>query len=1309
MKGLGGFRAHQSIRRCSASAGAEPKINTMKTNLYLTTFGKLQAAAVRLAHRLPLRRAAEPVPISVPTQKVKPMTLIHTPTYFRSFLRALVAVAAATMKNSKTRSRMPASWRRTIGVALALGGLLSPLLAVAEGTWIPLQQLAPTGIGTMLLLSDGTVMAEGASPAGTNTWYKLTPGSTGGYTNGTWTTRATMNYTRLYFSSTVLQDGRVFIAGAECGNGTTNAEIYNPFYTPNPDTWAKIPVPSGLITVNNIVTKNENSAGFVDSGSVLLSNGKVLVTPVYPATNGGSVLFDPVANALSLGPTILHGKSEDEASLVKLPDDSILTVDFQTSNSERYIPALNQWINDTNVPDYLYDAYGSEMGAGFLLPDGNAFFIGASPLTAIYTPSGNTNAGSWTDGPSIPGNLGAPDAPAAMMVNGKILCALSPTPYTLGGTNYIFTTPTYFFEYEYSAGANGAFTEIHAPGGGFTLPFATYTQRMLDLPDGTVLFNGVGSQLYVYKPDASPLAAGKPVIQGITRNPDGSLHLSGTLFNGISAGAAYGDDAQMDSNFPLVRFSDAGGTNIYGITYNWSSSSVMTGNKVVTTEAAVPTSVSNNPNRYTMQVVANGIASDPVDFNPSDYDFPTVNFVYPTNGMVLTDSSAPQIAGYADDTNATLKFVRVALARNSDGAWYDFVSSGWGTTTFDFNRNVLNASYVSGNHTGWLAQMPLLPNGNYTVQAQSVNLFNASPWKSAAFTLAVAPPLVAVTSPANNGAVNLLTTISGTASDAVSGLQGNQIHFTLNNNGNFWSGSYWTNTSSTDPSILLTATVISGAWTFTNVPTGNAQAQGIYYISAFAQDNAGNLSQAQSGVTSTSFTINTTPPNVAITFPANGSTITNQLGGNWFQGTASGNLGIQVGVSLFIRRNSDNLYWTGSGWGDVTNGYISNTYTSGNQTWQSTGALPVPGSSLGNGYYHFIAIAVDAAGNRQQVDSVVSVDFHPVYVFTAGSYYDTNAFNDNMNWSNPANWDVGSVPTSDARVVINNFTPDNTSLGSNLKLYRLDLSAGTLTTAGMVITNLNVSGGALSGGVISIPANGVFNWSGGTLVGSFNVPATAMLNLSGADKALASGSTISSAGNTTWTGAGRITVQGGSVFNNTGSFVAQNDALFFYDSSAGAQPVFNNGGSFTKTNSTGTTDFNATYGGMAFNNNGSVNVRSGNLTLGGGGTFAGGPLTIAAGSLIDFYGGAFSFNGNRTLTGPGTNLVNGASVTFNNVTNTLAGALTFEFDAGVVAGTNTFSGAGTVNWNGGTLVGSCTLPATVPLNIGGVDKSLRSE
>ena len=54
------------------------------------------------------------------------------------------------------------------------------------------------------------------------------------------------------------------------------------------------------------------------------------------------------------------------------------------------------------------------------------------------------------------------------------------------------------------------------------------------------------------------MSAGKPVITSMSTNADGSYHLTGTGFNGISEGASYGDDAQMDSNYPLVRFEDAG-------------------------------------------------------------------------------------------------------------------------------------------------------------------------------------------------------------------------------------------------------------------------------------------------------------------------------------------------------------------------------------------------------------------------------------------------------------------------------------------------------------------------------------------------------------------------------------------------------------------------------------------------------------------------------------------------------------------------------------------------------------------------------
>ena len=68
----------------------------------------------------------------------------------------------------------------------------------------------------MLVLSDGTVICKSYS-GGTdgigNTFYKLTPDIHGSYVNGTWSAIAPMINTRLYFSSQVLKDGRVYVAG----------------------------------------------------------------------------------------------------------------------------------------------------------------------------------------------------------------------------------------------------------------------------------------------------------------------------------------------------------------------------------------------------------------------------------------------------------------------------------------------------------------------------------------------------------------------------------------------------------------------------------------------------------------------------------------------------------------------------------------------------------------------------------------------------------------------------------------------------------------------------------------------------------------------------------------------------------------------------------------------------------------------------------------------------------------------------------------------------------------------------------------
>ena len=529
-------------------------------------------------------------------------------------------------------------WR---GLVLILSGLLISSQAVAVGTWTPLNNTAPGSVGLMLLLSDGTVMcAENPDDVFGDfghSWFLLRPDVHGSYINGTWTRLASAIDNRLFYSSDVLRDGRVLVAGGEYGSGSAKAEVYDPLA----NTWTAAPVPVSLMdpTQQSPPLFPGIIDGFYDAISKILPNGNVLVAPVGVLYDFETLLYNPTLNTWSAGSNLLNSANQDECSWVKLPDDSILTIDFASQSSERYIPALNQWFNDAVVPVAMFDP-GDELGAAFLLPDGRAFFLGGTGHTVFYTPSplGGTNQGKWAQGPDIPsdgqGNpLVAQDAPAAMMVNGKILCAFGHNENnTTGGGS---PSPAFFFEYDPVA---NSWTPAPAPGNstpGSTDSCSTYQSNMLDLPDGTVLYchfeqanafyQAYGDQLYVYTPDGPPLADGKPTITSITQNPDGSYLLVGTGLNGISEGAAFGDDAQMNSNYPLLRLIDSNGNVTYARTFNWSSTSVMTGSQPVSTEFTAPVI----GGQYSLVLVANGFASDPITFyGPLWVDF-TANCATP--------------------------------------------------------------------------------------------------------------------------------------------------------------------------------------------------------------------------------------------------------------------------------------------------------------------------------------------------------------------------------------------------------------------------------------------------------------------------------------------------------------------------------------------------------------------------------------------------------------------------------------------------------------------------------------------------------
>lgn len=561
--------------------------------------------------------------------------------------------------------RMPVNSRpmrlALCGTMLALCAWL-PGSALAVGSWTALSSTPSDSIGICLLLPDGTILAEGSS----DSWWRLTPDSQGHYVNGSWSSRTPSSWGHQVGSTAVMQNGDVFVAGGELGGNFASVEVYHT----KSDSWT-------------VVTSSAFFGNIEDGNAMLLSDGTVMIEPqeAQRIYSGQTFTFNPVFNTFTKtegGP--LHGIAE--AAWVKLPDDNILVIDSDNSSTgattaEQYNPNTGLWTSAGGTffsiwPNVTGTGFATESGPAFLLPNGAAIFFGGNGRTAVY------DQGSWSSSATIPGGLGMKDAPGAEMVNGKILLAVCPQGVNSDPSAINGVGPTSFYEYDYTANSGaGGYTLVPSP---VTITNRAALLRFLDLPDGTVLMSGLGSQLYVYQPDGSPLALGKPTIQSIEWNTDGSLHITGTLFDGISAGGAYGDDAQMDSDYPLLRFTDGSGNVYYGSTYNWSSTSVQAFGLVVSTESTVPPAVFDGPGgAYSVQVVANGIASDPVTFY-GPVGAPTLYVIHSGNTVTVYWQNVP---GWNLEQNNNLK-----------------VPTGWSTNTSwttTSGTNYLNVTPPTGN------------------------------------------------------------------------------------------------------------------------------------------------------------------------------------------------------------------------------------------------------------------------------------------------------------------------------------------------------------------------------------------------------------------------------------------------------------------------------------------------------------------------------------------------------------------------------------------------------------------------------------
>jgi len=486
--------------------------------------------------------------------------------------------------------------------------------------WIPIHTPPRFNVGVALLLTDGNIMVQ---ENGTPNWYELIPDNFGFYRSGSWHQLRSMpsGYKPLYFASAVLKNGHVIIEGGEY-NGIFNDTNLGAIYDPVANHWTPVPHPDHWSQIG-------------DAPSVVLPNGTFML---------GNCCDNPAQAALldeaSLTWTVLTmasgyaGKFDinNEEGWTLLPNGTVLTVDTYLgvpydrhgTNSEIYDPAApggghrGAWTSAGSTVVQLWDSKAAcggptgasyEIGPAVLRPDGTVFATGSNtclPLTAGHTAIFDTTTKTWTRGHDIPDGNDAADAPAAILPDGNVLVDTNPrygrNPSTL---------------YEYKLDGTG-WKRIPQPPG--LNPSNTEGGRMLVTPDGTILLAHVGfPQIWFYVPAGTYRQSWRPTITTCpaTVTVGSTYTVSGTQFNGLSQGAAFGDDAQSATNYPIVRIrNNASGEYHFARTHGFSTMAVATGNMPTSTKFDVLPGTQSGMS--TLQVIANGIPSAPraIHVNP---------------------------------------------------------------------------------------------------------------------------------------------------------------------------------------------------------------------------------------------------------------------------------------------------------------------------------------------------------------------------------------------------------------------------------------------------------------------------------------------------------------------------------------------------------------------------------------------------------------------------------------------------------------------------------------------------------------------
>jgi len=477
---------------------------------------------------------------------------------------------------------------RTLGIALlalTVCGVASAQEPFTAGTWTAVTpgNVPLTGGGHMVLLTDGSVLMIDQNCATTGTWWRLVPDKTGSYTSGTWKSAGSLpaGYGPLYFASSVLPNGDVFVMGGEYNACNPVWTTLGAVYVPQTNKWTSVAAPSGWSTVG-------------DAQSVLLPNGHMMLANCCTTQEAILTLTGTTATWATTG----TGKFDDndEEGWTLLPGGKVLTVDAYVGSTccqlgyQIYNASTGAWTTPSNnTVVNLVDPGSLELGPMPLLPNGTVFAAGATTNNAIYTLS----TASWASAPKFGGTLDIADGPAAVLPDGNALFDASPG---------VFNTGSKFFEWD-----GTTMNATSAPPNASI--DSSYVGNMLVLPTGQVMLTDFSNSVEVYTPVGSPCAGCAPTVTHVNATlTHGSKNnkIAGTQFNGVTGGAYYGDDSQSFTNYPLVRITDSASHVAYCRTHGWTGG-VATGAAATHTMFDIPASIAIGP--ASLVVVTNGIPS----------------------------------------------------------------------------------------------------------------------------------------------------------------------------------------------------------------------------------------------------------------------------------------------------------------------------------------------------------------------------------------------------------------------------------------------------------------------------------------------------------------------------------------------------------------------------------------------------------------------------------------------------------------------------------------------------------------------------